>query len=71
MGPSPDATSPDRRPARYRSIAGSITDAGLVFTLAGAKYTFRDTSDGLMWGRWEATSERGPVELTIALARVD
>jgi len=71
VGPSPDATSPDRRPARYRSIAGSITDAGFVFTLAGAKYTFRDTSDGLMWGRWEATSERGPVELTIALARVD
>jgi class 3 adenylate cyclase len=71
VGPPPDASSPDRRPSRYRAIAGSITDAGFVFTLAGAKYMFRDTSDGLMWGRWEAVSEHGTAELTITLERID
>jgi class 3 adenylate cyclase len=71
QGPPPDATNPDRRPARYRSIAGSITDAGLVFTLAGAKYTFRDTADGLMWGRWQTPNERINTDLTITLERID
>lgn len=71
QGPPPDANNPDRRPARYRPIAGSITDAGLVFTLAGAKYTFRDTSDGLMWGRWQTPGERDNVDLTIALERIN
>jgi class 3 adenylate cyclase len=70
LGPQPDPAGPDRRPARYRSIAGTITDAGLAFTLGGAKYTFRDTSDGLMWGRWEVGGERSN-ELTISLERVD
>jgi class 3 adenylate cyclase len=71
QGPPPDVTNPDRRAARYRPIAGSITDAGLVFTLAGAKYTFRDTSDGLMWGRWQTPGERDNVDLTIALERIN
>jgi class 3 adenylate cyclase len=69
IGPAPE-NNPDRRPARYRSIAGSITDAGLVFMLAGATYTFRDTSDGLMWGRWQLPNERTNAELTITLQRV-
>jgi class 3 adenylate cyclase len=71
IGPPPDGNAPDRRPARYRSIAGSITDAGLVFTLAGAKYTFRDTADGLMWGRWQTPGERSNIELSITLERID
>jgi adenylate cyclase len=71
QGPPPDATVPDQRPPRYRSIAGSITDAGLAFTLANAKYTFRDTADGLMWGRWQAPGERENVELTITLERIN
>jgi class 3 adenylate cyclase len=71
QGPPPDADNPDQRRARYRSIAGSITDAGLIFTLAGAKYTFRDTSDGLMWGRWQVPGERNNVERTITLERID
>jgi class 3 adenylate cyclase len=69
QGPAPDASFPDQRPARYRSIAGSITDAGLAFDLPGAKYTFRDTADGLMWGRWQA--ERGNGNLTITLERIE
>jgi class 3 adenylate cyclase len=70
IGPAPES-SPDRRPARYRSIAGSITDAGLVFMLAGATYTFRDTSDGLMWGRWQVPNERTNTDLTITLQRIN
>ncbi len=70
IGPAPE-NNPDRRPARYRSIAGSITDGGLVFMLAGATYTFRDTSDGLMWGRWKLPNERTNTELTITLQRVN
>ncbi len=70
IGPPPENNS-DRRPARYRSIAGSITDAGLVFMLAGATYTFRDTSDGLMWGRWQLPNERTNTDLTITLQRTD
>ena len=70
IGPPPENNA-DRRPARYRSIAGSISDAGLVFTLAGAKYTFRDTSDGLMWGRWQIPNERSNAELTITLERIN
>jgi class 3 adenylate cyclase len=69
QGPPPDAGNPDQRPARYRSIAGSITDQGLAFTLAGAAYTFRDTSDGLMWGRWQVPGTKA--DLTITLARID
>jgi class 3 adenylate cyclase len=71
QGPPPDAINPDQRPARYRSIAGSITDAGLAFTLAGAKYTFRGTSDGLMWGRLQPPAERDNVDFTIMLERID
>ena len=69
QGPPPDATVPDQRPARYRSVAGTISDAGMVFTLAGVTYTFKDTADGLMWGR--AQMPGGKVELTIALERID
>jgi len=69
--PSELINNPDRRPARYRSVAGSITDAGLIFTLGGARYTFRDTSDGLMWGRWQPQGgERGNAELSITLERI-
>jgi class 3 adenylate cyclase len=70
LGPPPDPANPDHRPARYRSIAGSITDAGLVFTLAGSKYTFKSTTDGLMWGRWQP-NEHGNAELTITLERLN
>jgi class 3 adenylate cyclase len=69
VGPAPE-NNPDRRLARYRSIAGSITDAGLVFKLAGSTYTFKDTSDGLMWGRWQLPNERTNTELTITLQRI-
>jgi class 3 adenylate cyclase len=69
QGPPPDTNSPDRRPARYRSVAGMITDAGLDFTLANAKFTFKDTSDGLMWGR-QTAGERGNIVLTITLERI-
>jgi len=70
QGPPPETNSPDQRPARYRSIAGSITDAGLDFTFANAKFTFKDTSDGLMWGR-QVAGERGNLVLTITLERID
>jgi hypothetical protein len=70
LGP-PDPTAPDQRPARYRSIAGSITDAGLAFALAGTKYTFRGTSDGLMWGRMQIPAERDNVDFTVTLERID
>ncbi len=70
LGPQPDPAGPDRRPARYRSIAGTITDAGLAGHLRGRHDPFRDTSDGLMWGRWEVGGERSN-ELTISLERVD
>jgi hypothetical protein len=70
QGPAPDANTPDQRPARYRSIAGAISDAGLDFTLANAKFTFKSTSDGLMWGR-QTTGERGNIVLTITLERID
>ena len=67
---APSDTAPDRRPARYRAIAGSITEAGFVFDLAGSKYTFRNTSDGLMWGRWQPQGDRNNVQLTITLGRI-
>jgi hypothetical protein len=70
QGPPPDANAPDQRPARFRSIAGLLTDAGLDFTLANAKFTFRDTSDGLMWGR-QTAGERGNLVLTITLERIN
>jgi hypothetical protein len=69
QGPPPDTNSPDQRPARYRSVAGMITDAGLAFTLANAKFIFKDTSDGLMWGR-QTAGERGNIVLTITLERI-
>jgi adenylate cyclase len=71
VGPPPDNPNGDRRAARYRSVAGSITEAGLVFELAGSKYTFKNTADGLMWGRWQTPNERSNVDLTIALERID
>jgi Adenylate and Guanylate cyclase catalytic domain len=70
QGPPPAANAPDQRPARYRSIAGSLTDAGLDFTLGNAKFTFKDTSDGLMWGQ-QTAGERGNLVLTITLERID
>jgi class 3 adenylate cyclase len=70
QGPPPDTNAPDQRPARFRSIAGLLTDAGLDFTLANAKFTFRDTSDGLMWGR-QTAGERGNLVLTITLERIN
>jgi class 3 adenylate cyclase len=70
QGPPPGTNTPDQRPARYRSVAGTITDAGLDFTLANAKFSFKDTSDGLMWGR-QTTGERGNFILTITLERIE
>jgi class 3 adenylate cyclase len=70
LGPPADATVPDQRPARYRSVAGTITDAGMVFILGGATYTFKDTADGLMWGHVQMPGERKS-ELTITLERID
>lgn len=70
QGPPPDAKVPDQRPARFRAIAGSITDAGLVFNLAGAVYTFRSTSDGLMWGQWQPQPDRNAF-LAITLGRIE
>jgi class 3 adenylate cyclase len=70
QGPPPDANAPDQRPARFRSIAGSLTDAGLDFTLGNAKFIFKDTSDGLMWGR-QTAGERGNLVFTITLERID
>jgi adenylate cyclase len=69
LGPPADATVPDQRPARYRSVAGTITDAGIVFTLGGATYTFKDTADGLMWGHMQMPG--GKVELSITLERIE
>jgi hypothetical protein len=71
IGPALDPNNADRRPARYRSFAGSITEMGLTFMLGVAKYTFRDTADGLMWGRWQPQGERPNVELSITLQRID
>jgi len=70
QGPPPDASVPDQRPARYRSVAGTITEAGLMFMLGGATFTFKDTADGLMWGHMQMPGER-KAELTITLERVE
>ena len=70
VGP-PEATAPDRRPARFRSVAGSITEAGLVFSLGGQRYIFRSTSDGLMVGIWQPQGESGKGNLTATLNRVN
>jgi adenylate cyclase len=71
FGPAPDSKAPDQRPARYRSVAGLISDDGLVFDLANIKYTFKSTSDGLMWGHMQATLERGAIDMSITIARIE
>jgi hypothetical protein len=71
FGPPADARVPDQRPARYRSIAGSISDEGLLFDLAGIKYTFKSTADGRMWGHMQATLERGNIDMSITIARIE
>jgi hypothetical protein len=71
FGPPADAKAPDQRPARYRSIAASISDEGLVFDLANIKYTFKSTSDGLMWGHMAATLEHGTIDMSITIARIE
>jgi adenylate cyclase len=71
FGPALDSKAPDQRPSRYRSIAGSISDEGLVFDIGNIKYTFKSTSDGLMWGHMFATLERGgTVDMSITIARI-
>jgi class 3 adenylate cyclase len=70
VGP-PEANAPDRRPARFRAVAGSITDAGYVFSLGGQLYTFRSTSDGLMVGIWQPQGENGKGNLTTTLNRIN
>lgn len=61
---------PDQRPARYRSVAGTITEAGLMFMLGGATFTFKDTSDGLMWGHLQMPGEK-KAEFSITLERIE
>ncbi|MBV9331358.1 MAG: adenylate/guanylate cyclase domain-containing protein [Alphaproteobacteria bacterium] len=58
QGPPPDAKNPDQRPARFRAVAGSITDAGLVFELGGSTFTFRSTTNGMLWGHLDPPAER-------------
>jgi class 3 adenylate cyclase len=69
QGPPPDAKNPDQRPARFRVIAGSITDAGLVFELGGATFTFRSTTNGMLWGHLDPPVERNG-GLNISLNRI-
>jgi len=72
FGPPLDGKVPDQRPARYRSIAGSINDDGLAFDLGNFKYTFKSTSDGLMWGHISATLARGGiVDMSITIERIE
>jgi class 3 adenylate cyclase len=66
QGPPPDAKNPDQRPARFRAIAGSITDAGLVFELGGSTFTFRSTTNGMLWGHLDPPVERnGGVNISL------
>jgi adenylate cyclase len=69
QGPPPDAKNPDQRPGRFRAIAGLITDAGLVFALAGATFTFRSTTNGMLWGHLDPPAERNG-GLNISLSRI-
>ncbi len=69
QGPPPDAKNPDQRPARFRAIAGAITDTGLVFELAGSTYTFRSTTNGMLWGHLDPPAERNG-GLNISLNRI-
>jgi class 3 adenylate cyclase len=72
FGPPIDSKVPDQRQARYRSIAGTISDEGLVFTLANINYTFKSTSDGLMWGHMHANLERGgTIDMSITIERIE
>jgi adenylate cyclase len=70
QGAPPNGNVPDQRPARYRSVAGTITEAGLVFLLGGATFTFKDTADGLMWGHLQMPGEK-KAEFSITLERID
>jgi class 3 adenylate cyclase len=70
QGPPPNGKVPDQRPARYRSVAGTITEAGLVFMLGEATFTFKDTSDGLMWGHLQMPGEK-KAEFSITLERIE
>ncbi len=70
QGAPPNGNVPDQRPARYRSVAGTITEAGLVFVLGGASFTFKDTADGLMWGHQQMLGEK-KAELSITLERIE
>jgi class 3 adenylate cyclase len=70
QGAPPNGNVPDQRPARYRSVAGTITEAGLVFMLGGATFTFKDTADGLMWGHLQMPGEK-KTELSITLERIE
>ena len=46
-------------------------DDGLVFELANIKYTFKSTSDGLMWGHMQATLQRGNIDMSITIERIE
>jgi hypothetical protein len=70
QGAPPNGNVPDQRPARYRSVAGTITEAGLMFMLGGATFTFKDTSDGLMWGHMQMPGEK-KAEFSITLERIE
>jgi adenylate cyclase len=71
FGPPADPGLPDQRAARYRSIGGTITEEGFVFELGGAKYTFKSTSDGLMWGHMYEKGEHVTVDMTITIERIE
>jgi class 3 adenylate cyclase len=71
FGPPAGPNLPDQRPARYRSIAGSITEEGAVFDVAGTRFTFKSISDGLMWGHQHGPGEHGPFDMTITIERIE
>jgi class 3 adenylate cyclase len=71
FGPPLDPSAPDQRPARYRSVAGSITDDGFAFDIGNIKYTFKSTADGLMWGHLQGPNGRGTAEMSITFERIE
>jgi class 3 adenylate cyclase len=57
--------------ARFVPFAATINDKGLHFVWGASNYTFRPMPDGSMWGQLDATNERGHVNLSILLQRIE